>query len=349
MESGTGRPLLTPFFLSFFQNSPKLSKALNATLDSVLLRKDSYFKDLGVDVKLGVAATDIDAKSKSIKLDSGASVSYDYLIVATGADPRTLPIPGADLKEIHVLRGIEDSTGIDASIQAIKAANAEDYRPKMVIVGSSFIGMEMAAVASKFADVTVIGMEKVPFERVLGLKIGAAFQSMGEKAGIKFRMESVTEKYQASEKDPSKVGSVVIKGTGEVLPADIVVLGVGVMCATSFLKNSGIPLERDGSVVVDASMKTSDDNIYAVGDIARYPYHITGQNVRVEHWSVAQNQARVAAHNIAKKLSGGSGDEKFEHIPYFWSVQYGRSMRYCGHAFHFDVSFILDLSCCQSA
>jgi NADPH-dependent 2,4-dienoyl-CoA reductase/sulfur reductase-like enzyme len=145
----------------------------------------------------------------------------------------------------------------------------------------------------------------------------------------------------SSEKDPSKVGSVVLKGTGEVLPADLVVLGVGVMCATNFLKSSGLTLERDGSIVVDATMKSPDDSIYVVGDIARYPFHVSGEMVRVEHWSVAQNQARVAAHNIAKRVAGESGDEKFEHIPYFWSVQYGRSLRYCGHAHSFDVGLLL--------
>ncbi|KAI9006864.1 hypothetical protein DFJ74DRAFT_773484 [Hyaloraphidium curvatum] len=316
---------------------PKLSKALNPPLDSVLLRKEEFFKDLGVDLLLGTEATSVDPKAKSVKLSTGEQLSYDYLIIATGGDPRTLPVPGADLKEIHVLRGIQDSAGIDDSLKAAKAAaGSEDYKPKIVIVGSSFIGMEMAAIAAKQADITVVGMEKVPFERVLGEKIGSAFQAIGEKAGLKFRMESVTDRYEPSEKDPSKVGSVVLK-SGEVLPADMVVLGVGVKCATDFLKSSGLALERDGSILVDATMKSPDDSIYVLGDIARYPYHMTpGETVRVEHWSVAQNQARVAARNIAKRVSGEAGDEKFEHIPYFWSVQYGRSLRYCGHALHFD-------------
>lgn len=313
----------------------KLSKSLNVALDSLLLRPRSFFDELGVDLLLGTSATAIDTTAKSVTLENGASLNYDHLILSPGGTPRTLPIPGSDLSGIHTLRAHHDSSEISTAIQSIKSSKGPGYKPKMVIVGSSFIGMEMAATAAETCEVTVIGMEKVPFEHVLGTKIGEAFLKAHEKAGVKFRLESSTERFEASKEDGGKIGAVVVKGTGEVIPADLVVLGVGVMCATGFLKSSGIPLERDGSVIVDGRMKVTD-SIYAIGDIARYPYHLTGDSVRIEHWSVAQNQARVAAQNISSIVAGGPGDAKFEHVPYFWSAQYGKSLRYAGHAHSFD-------------
>ncbi|KAJ3339634.1 hypothetical protein HDU93_007961 [Gonapodya sp. JEL0774] len=321
---------------------PKLSKSLKTVLDAVQLRSKEHFDKIGVEVQLNVEVVGLDAKAKLLHLKDGRQVRYDYVVIASGGDPRRLPIPGSELGNIHVVRGVSDATGLDAAINVIQKERGADYRPKVVIVGSSFIGMEAAAVLAKTSDLTVIGMEKVPFERVLGPDVGKAFMIMHEKAGVKFRMESVTERYEASPSNPRLVGSVIIKGTNERLAADVVVLGVGVRPSTDFLKGSGIPLERDGSVMVEDTMGVPGvEGVFAVGDIARYTYHLTGEKIRVEHWSVAQNQGRVAAQNILKIINSARSGvtpelTPFKTVPFFWTVQFGKSVRYSGHAESFD-------------
>ncbi|KXS22367.1 hypothetical protein M427DRAFT_50697 [Gonapodya prolifera JEL478] len=343
IEGFKGRVILLSREDTLPVDRPKLSKSIKTTVEAVQLRNKEHFDKIGVEIELKTEVVGLDTKGKVLSLNGGRKVAYDYVVVASGGDPRRLPIPGSDLGNIHVVRGVSDATGLDAAITALQQTNGADYRPKIIIVGSSFIGMEAAAVLAKIADLTVIGMEKVPFERVLGADVGKAFMIMHEKAGVKFRMESVTERYEPSSANPKIVGAVIIKGTNERLPADLVVLGVGVRCATDFLKSSGIPLERDGSVIVEDSMKVPGvDGVFAVGDIARYAYHLTGEKIRVEHWSVAQNQARVAAQNIAKlvkaKSDGGAVPEltPFRTVPFFWTVQFGKSVRYAGHAESFD-------------
>jgi NADPH-dependent 2,4-dienoyl-CoA reductase/sulfur reductase-like enzyme len=186
----------------------------------------------------------------------------------------------------------------------------------VVIVGSSFIGMEAASTLAKQANVTVVGMEKVfiflviskvPFERVLGPAVGAALGALTEKSGVTLKMESLVDRFDASgtifvslmsDSRPGCVGNVILK-SGEKLPADFVILGAGVSPKTDYLKESEIKLDRDGGISVEPSMKIPNiDNVYAVGDLARYKYHFTDEMVRIEHWNVAENQGRLVAKNI---------------------------------------------------
>ncbi|KAJ3327139.1 hypothetical protein HDU76_012323 [Blyttiomyces sp. JEL0837] len=149
-------------------------------------------------------------------------------------------------------------------------------------------------------------------------------------------MEAVTEKFEASAKNSSKVGSVVLK-SGEKLPADVVIIGAGVVPKTDYLKGSGITLDRDQGITVDAHMQVPNvDGVFAIGDVARYPYHLTGESVRIEHWNVAQNQGRLAAENIALLAEGKPATKRFETVPFFWTAQYGKAIRYSGHAESFD-------------
>ncbi|KAH6564162.1 hypothetical protein BASA50_006853 [Batrachochytrium salamandrivorans] len=312
---------------------PKLSKALKIDASKVALRNEDHFKTMNIDIRLNTTVASVDANSKSLTLESGASISYDHLILATGGDPRVLPVIGKELKNVFVIRNVEHANAIDAGLSSTAT---EAAKPSVVIVGSSFIGMEAASILAKQAIVTVIGMEKVPFERVLGSEVGLAFKKLNDANGVKFELEALVDHYEPSTVDPERVGFVVLK-SGKKIPADIVILGAGVFPQTTYLKNSGITLDRDGGITVSAGMQVPNvDDVYAVGDIARYPYHLTGESVRVEHWNVAQNQGRVAALNIMAKTQNKADITLFKQIPYFWTVQFGKSVRYAGHATSFD-------------
>ncbi|KAJ3159658.1 hypothetical protein HK101_001030 [Irineochytrium annulatum] len=313
---------------------PKLSKALKIDPAKIAVRDADHFKKLDIDIRLGVTVTGCDTNSKKVTLASGESVSFDKLIVATGGDPRTLPVPGKELQNVFVLRTALDSNGIDAALAELAAAGVE--KPNVVIVGSSFIGMEAAAILAKTAKVTVIGMEKVPFVRVLGEKVGEAMGQLNKNNGVTLKMEAMLDRFEPNAKNPKKIGAAVLK-TGEKIPADVIIIGAGVIPKTDYLKSTGITLDRDQGITVEATMKVPNfPDVYVVGDIARYPYHLTGESVRVEHWNVAQNQGRLAAKNILLELAGKTADLKFTQVPYFWTVQYGKSIRYSGHAESFD-------------
>jgi len=207
-----------------------------------------------------------------------------------------------------------------------------DEKKNLVIIGSSFIGLEVSAISAKKANVSVIGMEKVPFERVLGEKVGTAFQKLHEKEGVKFYMKAAVKEIEQSETDPSVGGAVVLQD-GTKIKADVIVVGAGVIPSTEFLKNSaGFTLEKDGSIKVNENFKVEGlENVYAIGDIARFPYFETNETLRIEHWSFAENSGRAAADAITKKTTSA-----FKRIPFFWSNQFSKGLRYCGHASSFD-------------
>jgi len=194
-----------------------------------------------------------------------------------------------------------------------------------VVVGSSFIGMEVAScIAKRAKSVVVIGMESVPFERVLGDKIGTELQKMHEKNGVSFRMKRVVKEFRGV----GKLVSAVLLDNGEQLDADLCIVGAGIIPTTKFIKN--VKMELDQSVVCDEFLKATD-GLYAAGDICRFPApFLHNELIRVEHWGFAQYQGRIAALNMVGKKSSVSS------IPYFWTTQYGKSIRYCGHALSWD-------------
>ena len=209
-----------------------------------------------------------------------------------------------------------------------------DKGKKIVIVGSSFIGMEVANALAKENDVTVVGMEEAPMDRIMGTKVGKIFQGILEKNGAKFYMNAsvesaVPKSAVANTVGLSSVGGVKLKD-GTTLDADLVILGVGVSPGTEYLKdNNDVQLEKDGSLSVDENFAVKGmQDVYAIGDIATYPYHGPGGNgkpVRIEHWNVAQNMGRSVGQRIAKPA-----EEQHPFIPIFWSAL-GSQLRYCGH------------------
>ncbi|KAF9882501.1 hypothetical protein CkaCkLH20_00537 [Colletotrichum karsti] len=299
----------------------KLSKALLTDVETLQWRDKAWYETGSVEW-VQDEVVDVDFSDRKVSTSDGKKLSYSKLILATGGTPRVLPLQGFKvLGNIFTLRTAHDTQKI------VKAIG--DKGKKIVIVGSSFIGMEVANATAKDNSVTVIGMEKVPLERVLGEKVGAGIQKNLEKNGVKFHMNAGVEKAEPSGSDPSKVGAVHLKD-GTKLEADLVILGVGVAPATEFLKeNKVIRLEQDGSIKTDESfLVTGLKDVYAIGDIASYPYHGPGGDgryVRIEHWNVAQNAGRVVANNI---ISSSAQPQRF--IPVFWSAL-GAQLRYCGN------------------
>ncbi|EPS43170.1 hypothetical protein H072_2842 [Dactylellina haptotyla CBS 200.50] len=329
----------------------KLSKALSTDPDKLALRNLEFFKDLGVDFQTSTVVKSIDFDGRSVSTEDGKIFKYNKIILATGATPRNLPLKGfKELGNIFVIRTINDAKAI------VEAVGLEGGK-NIVVIGSSFIGMEVANfLTGKNHKVTVIGMEKAPMERIMGSEIGTSFRAILEKKGVKFHMEASVEAAVASSKltlihtpehrctgvrdvfypniihpaasNGSLVGTVVLKD-GTSLEADAVILGVGVAPVTDFAGN--IPRETDGSLRVDENFQIcAVKDAYAIGDIATYPYKGPGSKsdlfVRIEHWNVAQNGGRSAAKHIA------TGKPADHFIPIFWSA-IGIQLRYCGSTF----------------
>ncbi len=264
----------------------KLSKTMSLAVDKMHFRAPAFFAEANIETILGVEAREIDAAQKTVSLSDGAVVKYDRLFVATGATPRLLNCPGSNLPGIHCLRVPEE---------AAKILSLATKETRLVIVGSSFIGMETAAVLfDKVASVDVIGMEKTPFERVLGAEVGAALQRFHEEKGkIRFHLTRVVSEFQG---ENGKLTGVLLDN-GTLLPASLVVMGAGVVPATSFFK-AGVQKERDNSIVVDEYLRAAD-GLFCGGDIARYPFHRTANSlVRIEHIGMAMYHGKIAALNM---------------------------------------------------
>ncbi|KAK3400452.1 hypothetical protein B0T20DRAFT_348190 [Sordaria brevicollis] len=303
---------------------PKLSKTLMTDLNKLQWRDAEFFKNGDIDF-VQDEVVGVDFGSKTVKTKSGQQYPYFRLVLATGGTPKRLPIQGFQvLGNVFTLRNVRDAENIKKAIG--------EKNKKIVIIGSSFIGMELAACTSDGNDVTIIGMEKQPLERVLGERVGGIVRKNIESKGVKFIMSANVEKAEPSTSDPSKVGSVHLKD-GTKLDADIVILGVGVSPATEYLKdNSVVRLEEDGSLKVDENFSVVGlKDVYAIGDIASYPYHGPGGDgkyVRIEHYNVAQNAGRTVANHI---VHPNLQPEFF--TPVFWSAL-GAQLRYCGNSYH---------------
>jgi NADPH-dependent 2,4-dienoyl-CoA reductase/sulfur reductase-like enzyme len=302
----------------------RLSKGLVPEAAKLALRDGDWFKSASIDM-VNDTVSSVNFASKTVSTMSGKSHAYTKLILASGGTPRRLPLPGfKDLHNIFVLRTVPDVVAI---LEAVGAKNKN-----IVIVGSSFIGMEVANALAKENTVSVIGMEKAPLERVVGIEVGNVFRRNLEKNNVTFYMEASVSHASASTTTPTVVGAVHLKD-GTTLPADLVILGVGVAPATEYLRdNASVALERDGSLKTDSHFAVvGHPGVYAIGDIATYPYTGPGGNgapTRIEHWNVAQNAGRTAAAHILKPEAPPK-----PFIPIFWSAL-GGQLRYCGNTVH---------------
>ncbi|XP_071946293.1 apoptosis-inducing factor 3-like [Antedon mediterranea] len=293
---------------------PKLSKALDATADSLALRKADFFSVYDIDVKTSMEAVSVDTMLNSVKFQNGESLVYDTLVVATGGKPRKLTIPGADLENVCLLRTPEDGNHI--------VANAKGKN--VVIIGASFIGVEVAAyLANKASSVTIVGRSTVPYEASLGKDIGGALQKLCEEKNVKFIMNNGVTELKGEE---GKLREAVLKD-GQTIAADVCVVGIGVTPSTEFLKDSGVVMNDRGAVIVDKTMKTNKDNIYAAGDIVEFPLSIADDaKVSIGHWQMAHAHGRTAALNVLDQ------ETEVKSVPYFWTQIFGKSVRFAGYS-----------------
>jgi NADPH-dependent 2,4-dienoyl-CoA reductase/sulfur reductase-like enzyme/nitrite reductase/ring-hydroxylating ferredoxin subunit len=313
-EGHTGRIILFSADASVPCDRPNLSKdylAGNAPEEWVPLRPPEFYREHGIELHLGARVTAIDRTSRRLDLEDGSRHDYNKLLIATGADPVHLNLPGGDLPHVHYLRSLADSRAIIAQTATARRA---------VVIGASFIGLEVAAaLRARQLEVHVVAPETIPMERVMGAEIGGLVRTIHEQHGVHFHLGTT-----AVAIDPR---NVTLK-TGEKLEADLVVVGVGVRPTLSLAEQAGLEINR--GVVVDLYLRTSDPDVFAAGDIARWPDPHSGENIRVEHWVVAQRQGQTAARNMM------GGNEPFDAVPFFWSMHYDVSILYVGHAEKWD-------------
>ena len=293
---------------------PNLSKDYLAGIaqeDWIPLRSPDWYGKNRIDLLTGVRVAGIDVAQKQVRLDRGKSHGYGALLLATGADPVRIPVPGADAAKVFYLRTFADSKAIVAAASSAKRA---------LVIGSSFIGLEVAAaLRTRGLEVHVVAPDKVPLERVMGPAVGDFVRKVHADKGVVFHLGSTVARMD---------GSRATLSDGGVLEADIMVLGVGVRPAIALAEQAGLAIDR--GVTVNEYLETSAAGIFAAGDIARWPDPHTGERIRVEHWVVAERQGQVAAKNIL-----GRG-VKYDAVPFFWSQHYDVAINYVGHAENWD-------------
>ena len=287
---------------------PNLSKdylAGTASEEWIPLRSADFYREQKVETFTNTSASAIDTRRRQVTLSDGRSLSYGALLLATGAKPVRLQIPGDDLPHVCYLRTLADSRHIIA-----KAENAK----RAVVIGASFIGLEVAAsLRERKLEVAVVGKGSLPLEKILGRELGQLIRETHEQHGVKFhlgRTPAVIQDRQVQLDD------------GTILDCDLVVVGIGVRPNTSLAETAGIA--TDNGVLVNEFLETNVSGIFAAGDIARWPDPRAGR-IRVEHWVVAERQGQTAARNIL------GAREQFVTPPFFWSNHFDLAIRYVGH------------------
>ncbi|HJZ83725.1 MAG TPA: FAD-dependent oxidoreductase [Polyangia bacterium] len=289
---------------------PNLSKdylAGTAPEEWIPLRSRDFYADEKINFISGARATAIDVARRAVGLADGRTLPFGALLIATGADPIKLTIPGADRPHVHTLRSLADSRAIIAAAAAARRA---------VVVGASFIGLEVAAsLRARNLDVHVVAPESRPLERVLGPQLGDFVRALHEQHGVHFHLGHTLR----------EIGErAVTRDDGTSLPADLVVVGIGVRPQTALAEQAGCKVDR--GILVDQHLETTVPGIFAAGDVARWPDPRTGRSVRIEHWVVAERLGQVAARNLL------GAREPFRAVPFFWSQHYDVPIAYVGHA-----------------
>jgi len=297
---------------------PPLSKDYlrgEAGRDKLFVHPAGFYADRDIELRLGRTAVSLALGARELALDDGTRFGYDRLLLATGAEPRRLALPGAELDGVLYLRSIEDSDALHGRLEA---------GGSVVVVGAGWIGAEVAASArQRGLDVTVVDPLGVPLERVLGSEVGAIYRDVHTDHEVRMLMRTGVEAFEGD-------GRVerVRTSDGRALDCDFVVVGVGVEPRTRLAAEAGIAV-TDG-VSVDAYLRTSAEDVFAAGDVASAQHPFFGEQIRVEHWANALNQGPAAARNmLAQELP-------YERLPYFFSDQYDVGMEYSGFARNWD-------------
>jgi NADPH-dependent 2,4-dienoyl-CoA reductase/sulfur reductase-like enzyme/nitrite reductase/ring-hydroxylating ferredoxin subunit len=292
---------------------PNLSKdylAGTAPEDWIPLRPDDWYRDNGIDLRLNTKVTAVDVRAREVHT-GGDTFRYDRLLLATGAEPIRLAVPGGDLPHVHTLRTLRDARAI------IKAAQGAR---RVVVIGASFIGLEVAAsLRARKLEVAAVAPEQRPLEKVFGPEMGDFVRGLHEENGVVFHLGETAAAIEERQ--------VVLK-SGRRLDADLVIIGIGVRPRIALAEAAG--LKADKGVSVNTYLETSVPDVFAAGDIARFPDHRSGENIRVEHWVVAERLGQVAARNIL------GAQERYIDTPFFWTQHYDQPISYAGHASAWD-------------
>ena len=293
---------------------PPLSKGYLAGsegTDAVILHPAEWYAERGIRLITGVAATRLDPAAHAVELEDGTRLDYDAVLLATGATPRTIPLPGAQLPGVMMLRRLEDSDAL--------AARLRGGGQRLVVIGAGWIGMEVAATARGFGnEVAILERDDVPLAMALGAEMGQVFRSLHLEHGVDLRTSVAVERIVGSD----RAEGVVVDG--ETLPADLVLVGVGAAPDTALAETAGLDILN--GVLTDAALRTSAPDVYAAGDVAN-PFHpVLQRHLRSEHWANALNAGKVAARSMLGEPAS------FGDIPYFYTDQFDLGMELSGYA-----------------
>ncbi len=299
---------------------PPLSKEYLAgkkELGDFTVASAAWYRDRHVELQLGTEVSAIDPQAHIVSLPDGSTVRYDKLLLATGSQSRRPPIRGADADGVHYLRTVDDA-------DALNSALVEDC--SLAVVGGGWIGLEVAAGArDRGVNVTVVEMAEVPLIGALGREVGEVFAELHRQHGVDLRLGATVQEITTA---GGKANGLKL-GDGSTVDADAVLVAVGAAPNIALAEQAGLAL-GDGGVLVDASLRTSDPDIFAVGDIAAAEHPLFGVRIRTEHWANALKQPAVAAAGMLGKPT------EYDELPYFFTDQYDLGMEYVGHAPHYE-------------
>jgi 3-phenylpropionate/trans-cinnamate dioxygenase ferredoxin reductase subunit len=296
---------------------PPLSKEYlrgESSREELYVHAEASYEEHGIELRVGETAIRLDTERRQVELDGGEELPFDRLLIATGAEPRKLDIPGAELDGVHYLRSADSSDAIRARLEE---------GGKVVVVGAGWIGSEVAASArQRGLEVTMIDPGSVPLERVMGPEVGGIYRDIHVERGVELILGTGVEAFEGQ----TRVERVRTSG-GQTIDCDFVVVGIGVAPLTDFAASAGIAI--DNGIAVDQKLQTSALGVFAAGDVARHDHPALGP-LRVEHWANALHQGPVAARNMLGQ------DIPYDRVPYFFSDQYDVGMEYSGYATSWD-------------